>query len=58
MKFIIEIDGIFPRYKYNVWSVNEVEDEHGMHRFEKDTRIFESDILGDFLDFIEDIEGR
>jgi hypothetical protein len=52
MKYIIEIDGVeSTKYKYNIWSVVEYED----NAVSKDIRVFESDSLSHFLDFMKEI---
>jgi hypothetical protein len=52
MKYIIEIDGVeSTKYKYNIWSVVEYEDNAVL----KDIRVFESDNLSHFLDFMKEI---
>ena len=49
MKYIVVIDGVAStRHKYNVWSVFEYEDG----TMSQDTRIFESDILEEFLAYM------
>jgi len=54
MKYIIEIDGVkSTRYKYNVWTVFEYEDR----TVGQNARIFCSDDLGEFLEFIKSVKG-
>ena len=49
VKYIIVIDGkITTRYIYNVWSVFEYEDRS----VSQDTRIFESDNVAEFIEFM------
>lgn len=55
MKFIVEIDGVeSTRHKYNVWTVFEYEDL----AMGKNVRVFSSDSLDEFLEFMKEIEQK
>jgi hypothetical protein len=55
MKYIVEINGVeLTKYKYNIWSVAEFDDccpRLPEKELVKDTRIFETDSLEEFLLF-------
>ena len=51
-RFIIEISDA-TQYKYNVWAIYEGDD----HEFGKDTRIFCSDNLEEFVEFVRTLEN-
>jgi hypothetical protein len=53
MKYIIVIDGVeSTRYKYNVWTTHKYEEGN----VSEDTRIFCSDNLHEFVDFMAKID--